>query len=1105
MNVYRLLGLMAAGSLVAIACSSAPPQPTMESVGSASSAIRIPGLFPTGVDGANAVLADGTIDPHYRLTASGDPAFPGPNTFVLNSTQYPVSGPWVADNATSKWISVRPGNSGNAAPTTFTYTLAFTLVSVDPATATLSGSWACDNRCVLRLNGKQVAAATTFTTLAAFTVPAGAGSGFALGLNTLDFVVTNDPPGVNPTGLRVEALAGTAGCTQDAQCGAGSWCNNVTVTPAACQPTLGNGVVVTGGSCTAVAAPITGTVGARACATGACDANDGRCGYRNGDGPCASGSVCRSSVCDPAANAGAGVCRQCTAADTVNCTTAAPICDSVSFTCSACNGDNGTTASATCIAATPYCPGGGAACGSCGAAGGVTTCGAAGATHAGLICEPTGACGSACVDDANCNVSTQWCNDAALPSPACQARLANGTPIPTVPGHVPVLNGTCTAAAGAAVCASGVCDTKDNACGYANGDGPCTGNPAVCRSRTCSSDGTCRPAGGCNVDADCGAVRWCDTAAHTCQAKGSTGSPIPGSGTCMAGASGRCLSGVCGSDNVCGFPNGSGPCTTADASGASGVCRSSVCDPAASGGTGLCRQCTPANAGNCAGATPICDSASSTCAACNGDNGTAATAKCSAAAPYCPGGGAGCGTCGAAGGIAACTAPGALHSGLVCEASGACGSACVVDANCNTATQWCDGALLPPSCTARLANGVAIPTVPGHAPPLTGMCTVAAGKAVCLSLVCDTRDNACGYANGDGPCTGNPSVCRSNTCSVDGTCRPATGCNVDGDCTAAQWCDSAAHVCQPKAITGAPLPGGGTCKAGASDRCLSGVCAVDNICGFPDGTGPCTILDAVGPAGVCRSSVCDPARAGGAGLCEQCTAVNRIRCTGATPVCDTTTDTCVGVLSDGGLGGDAGDSGATSDAGEDGGADAGGGGTDGGGEAGGEGGVDGGVLPDAGEDSGPLRDAGVDAALDAGVDAEVDAAVPEAGLPDAGPIPDAGADGAADSGGGTGDGGGPDASTDAAVSSDGGTDGAPPGGDAGSPGADAGSEQDSGDASGPGPGDDGGGDGSVDDGSVQGGGCSCKTSGAGDTKPGASLFALLGTAVALGRRRRRRG
>ena len=152
-----------------------------------------------------------------------------------------------------------------------------------------------------------------------------------------------------------------------------------------------------------------------------------------------------------------------------------------------------------------------------------------------------------------CNLDTDctggnWCDEATH---ACTAHLANGVAIPTDAGHTnPTLNGTCTAAAGALVCASGVCDPTHNTCGYANGDGACTAGNAttvcqsgicdadgkcgyangdgtcnsanaaeVCRSSTCSASGICMAAGTCDVDADCSAGNWCMESSHTCIAE----------------------------------------------------------------------------------------------------------------------------------------------------------------------------------------------------------------------------------------------------------------------------------------------------------------------------------------------------------------------------------------------------------------------------------------------------------------------------------------------------------------------------------------------------------------------------------------------------------
>ncbi len=116
-----------------------------------------------------------------------------------------------------------------------------------------------------------------------------------------------------------------------------------------------------------------------------------------------------------------------------------------------------------------------------------------GACSVNLKCEPVGGCNV----DADCAAGS-WCMESTN---TCTAQLANGTPIPSDAPHLsPTLNGICTSAAGTLVCASGVCDSADNKCGYANGDGPCNSvnQTSVCRSGFCnSSSGVCAAVGSC--------------------------------------------------------------------------------------------------------------------------------------------------------------------------------------------------------------------------------------------------------------------------------------------------------------------------------------------------------------------------------------------------------------------------------------------------------------------------------------------------------------------------------------------------------------------------------------------------------------------------------
>jgi len=113
-----------------------------------------------------------------------------------------------------------------------------------------------------------------------------------------------------------------------------------------------------------------------------------------------------------------------------------------------------------------------------------------------------------CSSDSMC-AAGDWCDESVH---ACAPRLPNGTPLPNDPPHSgPTLNGTCTAAAGALVCNSGVCDTSNNTCGYKVGDGPCNSSNGgtVCDSGACSVSNVCEPAGGCEANGDCTSGMQC--------------------------------------------------------------------------------------------------------------------------------------------------------------------------------------------------------------------------------------------------------------------------------------------------------------------------------------------------------------------------------------------------------------------------------------------------------------------------------------------------------------------------------------------------------------------------------------------------------------------
>ena len=158
------------------------------------------GLFNTGVDSSNAVLALGTVDTHYTVS-------PGSQTFaVTNAEGYP--GYWLGPNATSEWITplLGAGNtgSGGAAAGNYVYSTSFDLSGINLATAFIQGLVTADNGITdILINGHSTGftyggpGSSVYTSFASFTI----GSGFQSGINTLTFDVVN---GGGPTGLRTE-------------------------------------------------------------------------------------------------------------------------------------------------------------------------------------------------------------------------------------------------------------------------------------------------------------------------------------------------------------------------------------------------------------------------------------------------------------------------------------------------------------------------------------------------------------------------------------------------------------------------------------------------------------------------------------------------------------------------------------------------------------------------------------------------------------------------------------------------------------------------------------------------------------------------------------
>jgi len=586
-----------------IACAAAPP-------GEATGTISAPlifgigkdiKLFPTGVDDNGTKLAEEATDPHYTLS-SDDPNCPGPAAVTVANLAN-VKTKWAANPATSQWISCTTDGTG-ADGGTFRYTTTFELpAGVPPSTVTISGKWGCDDGCTINVNGKPTGVSDqpppngdNFKTFSDFSIPTG--SPFQAGTNTIEFVVTNV---TGNQGFHITTISGTAGCTADTDCGAGNFCNTETQL---CMAQIVNGLTVPtiaghtpnlDGTCTA-------DVGTAVCASGVCDTNDDKCGFNEGDGPCTvenGGTVCRSGVCDEdsstcAAVVSCGADEDCDASSW--CNTAVPVCTPK-------------LANSAAIPVIPNPPGhtptldgtctedvGAAVCVSgvcdtadtkCGFTNGTGPCDA---SNANTVCR-SGACSTngTCMAAGGCNVDqdcsgNMWCNQSAH---SCTPKVVNGGYMPTDSARTsPVLNGTCSDAAAALTCESGVCDVSDNRCGFGGGTGPCTAENGakVCRSKQCNDDGKCAAPTTCSVDTDCDQGMWCNGLNAACSPKLDNGSSIPNDpshtnptldGICTTEAAALvCQSGVCDTaDNKCGFASG-GLCTTDNATT---VCRSAQC------------------------------------------------------------------------------------------------------------------------------------------------------------------------------------------------------------------------------------------------------------------------------------------------------------------------------------------------------------------------------------------------------------------------------------------------------------------------------------------------------------------------------------------------
>ncbi len=171
----------------------------------------IPGVYGTGVDASGALLPDGVVDPHYVLTVSADPNYPGPNALVITNA-WPIQlGTWLPNGPNSRWIAPNSNQRQDLDPTqgdaegNYTYETTFNLSGYDLSQVQLVGGWAVDNYGVdILINGASTSSTNSlgFSALTPFSFTGT--NGLVAGTNTLDFIVYNAPTTPNPTGLRVD-------------------------------------------------------------------------------------------------------------------------------------------------------------------------------------------------------------------------------------------------------------------------------------------------------------------------------------------------------------------------------------------------------------------------------------------------------------------------------------------------------------------------------------------------------------------------------------------------------------------------------------------------------------------------------------------------------------------------------------------------------------------------------------------------------------------------------------------------------------------------------------------------------------------------------------
>jgi hypothetical protein len=179
-----------------------------------SAVLSLPGLalaapipvHNTGVNASDVLVAPGGQASFWALSAK-----PGAAVEVIGSNPFRFNCCYFADTATAAWVSPQAGGNAGAAGF-YTYDLVIDLTGLDPATASITGTFGTDNDGSISLNSNPPVATQGFAGFGAPT-PFTINSGFVAGVNTIHLQVDN---GGDPTAFFVSFTSATANAAQPA-------------------------------------------------------------------------------------------------------------------------------------------------------------------------------------------------------------------------------------------------------------------------------------------------------------------------------------------------------------------------------------------------------------------------------------------------------------------------------------------------------------------------------------------------------------------------------------------------------------------------------------------------------------------------------------------------------------------------------------------------------------------------------------------------------------------------------------------------------------------------------------------------------------------------